>query len=685
MKKFSQIFFRAAIIASLVLSPLVPARASLGIPQIVFDPILKIIDGFKLSAQYLGNMSLGLPGSGAGVKASNIAAKKPCSVAKKAYEVSNTADNFAGAEIIAGSAGQLAKLQGKIVSLTIVRNCYEAVMYGEEVAGTLAATSGIQALIANSGNEQILQSAIDTMDLRLDRLKELRTNAEKELWKGVALRILYMGSQKIATSMVNKLIAKYKIGDYIGYTNAVATQVYAVDYVNKNVKNNQDQAILRSVMNNQGTQSAVLPMVRVKTKEALGFDATQLDFTSPNFTTQLAKLGAPEADPAFMQLVYNSQAKSAQMQAQEVAKQEINNGSGMMPVRNCRDVVAQQQGFDNQNLQLSLLVRTNEDILNKLLEKQKLNPQSVSASDIQLATANLAASQKKLSALPETNRSFVKACDDIANPGKAVGDFTTAYLNSHLIAANTPNNQNLPFFASFIEGTAKNFVGSLIESGNPNMQYLTGTGLQAGNLTANQYASTMDNSQSLKRASDNSQNNTAIFYASSSPVPGSKIVVWDVSPIAGAAAIQITGTGNYSYSASSTAGSVITPKIPAPAYLTLKVLDASGVVINSLYYSVPAEAAPAAVSASSTPSGTVGQAVGDINRDLNGNGTIPPNPDVTVPTPSGLTDSQWQVCQQQGFNANECRSQFITGSVHGAYTQKSNFHPRGEPVPILIR
>src|ERR1051326_6558196 len=168
---FRKILLAVTLTVVIITAPFERAQAL--IP--VVDVPGRILSGFQLASDYLCNLALGTPGVGGGTVAALKAAKSPCKVAKKAYEISNTADAFPGADVIAGSAGQIAKLQSKIVALTVVKNCYELVLEADEDAAIgLAEAAGIKGLTAIATNNDQVQSAIDTMDLRLDRLKELR-------------------------------------------------------------------------------------------------------------------------------------------------------------------------------------------------------------------------------------------------------------------------------------------------------------------------------------------------------------------------------------------------------------------------------------------------------------------------------------------------------------------------------
>lgn len=489
-----------ALIASMIVAPLVPAQAF-----IVYDPkngiLNHIFHGITLGKQTVANISLGLPGSGAAARAGVKGSKVPCKALEKALKVTDTIkDAGSVATAVGGTPAEIANLDIQIASLTAVQNCYEALLAGSEAAGTAAAASGIQAIIAVAGNETLLQLRIEANQQKIDRLRERRSEAVKALWRGVALRILNNVQIKLTLDMTNKILSKYKIGNYIGFASSLAGQVYAKNYLKQKYGKNGDQMVMRSLMNESDQLFAggrVLGAVSMRAKDnAGGILPSELDISDDNFYQLATRIGSANADPYLLAINMQGQADEAKEAAASAAKAETDSGQGYMPQYDCSYASGKQEEIDKQNIKLSHEVRVNEEILWKLKEQSVVasaaktlasvggNIEPAMLEEIAKAEKALADSQAKLKALESGSPAIVEYCK-LMKPGKAIADFNTTFLSSHLGNLNKASGENMGFFPSFVEQIASNFLTKLIEGEKPNLNMLTAGGYQAVNLGIN--------------------------------------------------------------------------------------------------------------------------------------------------------------------------------------------------------
>jgi hypothetical protein len=687
VQKFKKVFLVASLVFILLATPFQKASAT-GWP--VSDFLGHLLKGLHTAATYVGLASTGAPGSGAGARVVLKAGKKPCDIAKKAQEIVNTADAFGAASAIAGNAGEIARLNTKITALTLVRTCYMAYQEIEEDAGSLASTvGGQQVLTALQEADFNVQQAILSLDKRIDDLVALRSQAVTSLWKAVGVRILYNVQHRIATKLINQMVAKYKIGNVTNYADAVASQIYTIDYIQKYHPDNGDQMILKGILQNSAVQGEMLPLVR--TRSDLAFNTVfpdDLDLNSPDFFVRAAQAGSGETNPYYLQTVFQDKADSIHGQAASSAQNEISQGQGFMPVRHCQGLAEAEKSSDSKRLELEQDFKVKEVAYRKMAVVQLNNPESVDPQGFARAAVELAQARTNLNNFSNNNKSYLKRCEDIANPGSAVANYTTSYLNSYLNSANTPKGDNLPFFAGFIENVATNFITNFIETGKPNLQYLTGAGFQAGNIVANNIISGNPESGILKAVEDTNQSTSVLFVGQKDNDAGQYKLAWDASaltPLAsGAYSIKIT-SGSFVYT-SSKLNDFVTVNAGAGTVFTLNVLDASKNVKSTQTYTIPRGSTPNRVNLGANSGiDDMIRLVGETETTLKESGVIPPIiPPVEVGPPPGLTNDQWTLCQQQNYNPEECLQQNGIGSVSGAFISKLSPSIRG-PVGIQPR
>jgi hypothetical protein len=140
----------------------------------------------------------------------------------------------------------------------------EIVLEGGEAAGAVAALTGLQALQVLDNWAQIMNDTILSLDKRIDDLQARKTAAVKEMWKAVGVRILLTAQKQLTAQLVRAVVDRYKVSNYLDYADAVTSQIYTADYVNKNFPDSSDQLILRSIITNPDLGTNVHPAVQHK-------------------------------------------------------------------------------------------------------------------------------------------------------------------------------------------------------------------------------------------------------------------------------------------------------------------------------------------------------------------------------------------------------------------------------------
>jgi len=463
------------------------------------------------------NTAVGLPGVSQGVVAGIIngalkAASAVCSNVSKFQEIAGTADNFSSFSLIGGSPTEALQITTKLSALIGLKTCDQAQLDALKIAipDSLMTAQELTRRMA------VLNSEIASLSTRIEALKARQSASFKDVLKAVAIKLLLTYSQQLTTKMINTLIYKYKINDYLQYADAVASTVYNADYVNKNYPNVSNQLILRSILQNGTVQGEVLPMIRQEAQENLGFSPDLVLTSDPSYYVKMAQVQSMQNDPYTLGMIYRDRASQVQAQGLTSAQQEISQGKGFIPVRNCSGAVSQQKQIDVQNIKLSYQADLDYQTLAKLQSAYTMMPTTQMKAQLDTATAAYQQSQTKLKALPQSvDKAFVTLCEGINNPGAFVGDSIQSYLQQHLQQSGTLNNNNLPFYGSFIQSVAMNFINNIFTGGKSNAQLLTEAGLAAGTVVANDAVNKWDENKAQNQVDQNiTENKNTLTQAS---------------------------------------------------------------------------------------------------------------------------------------------------------------------------
>jgi hypothetical protein len=317
---------------------------------------------------------------------------------------------------------------------------------------------------------------------RIEQLTSRQSTTVKQILRAILLRVLQNVEKDLTTRVVNGLVQKFKISNYLQYADALGGQVYAMDYINKNFTGDpRQQMMVRQLVQSRLTTGSDGLLVsqafsQQKAEEFLGYDFKNIDTSDPNFYSKFADRGNPVASPLYNQMVAEQQSAQALGAGISNANLEISNGKGFLPPRDCSGSVSGQQEIDRRQVELTKQMFFARNVYRKMLDS---NPQP-SQSDLKAAEQEYIKARDALAALPkEVDKPVVEICKAIENPGSAVADQINNFLLKHLNQSSDFKAENLPFFVSFIGDVASNFVTNIVTGGKSTSQLLKETGLGA--------------------------------------------------------------------------------------------------------------------------------------------------------------------------------------------------------------
>ncbi len=664
----------------------------------VSDWLGHVLQGLQTAAQYVSNLSTGVPGFGGATRTAVNAGKQPCVGIKAAFDLASAADAVPGLDIIAADAGQVTKLSIKISTLNGIRTCFRLILTALNTGAAAAdIAGGLQAIEVINANEMDLGAEIRSLDKRIDDLIELRRQATKRMWEGVATRIFLTAQSRLVTTLINKLIAKYKIGNYLQYADALATQVYNIDFAKKNYPDQMDQAILKSIGGATSFSFNVSPQIRAKARQNIGVDFRTLDVNDPNFFAKMSVVGAGPSDPFVLNAFYASVNDGLQATGRDAARMELAQNQGIMSLRNCQGIVQQEIDFDRQWQTLVQDVQVKDNALNNLLQQQAVSPNLVSEADLKIADDALKLAVEKMQSFPQRNGNvYVKRCQDIANPGASISNSISAYLQSHLTAANSTDQKNMPFIAKFAEVVATNFIDRVIQhqiGGGSRM--LSGSGFTEIDIPVNSYITPSTTARTLVSAENVSLNRALIFNAVIAPLPGQVTLDWNANSYENFDRVSITAAG-FKYDSRSAVGN-ITVTAPSNSLFTITAYDVQGQIIGTTNVTSPV----VTTAGINLPTGggleSLIQLSGQAQGTLEGQGIIPPNPPPST-TPTNLTPDgmliTWESNGASGtdtqgrtwiIDANGQLIQTGGGGVQGAFIKRNLVDARGSVNNYVIQ
>lgn len=328
---------------------------------------------------------------------------------------------------------------------------------------------------------------VNAIKILSDKISTLSSRASagwKDSAKAAMLKAIMSVNQNVTTNLINRAINKYKISDYLKYADAVATQIYSMKYIDQNYQGDEERKmVLRSILANEGTQQASSLLQISAEKKARDFlnkvcDPAKgaYDYGTLQYIKCMAIQASDEVSPVEQSNRILEEAARAKLEGQKAASQEIADGKGYAPVRNCNGSVSQQEIIDNEwgqaAIDLDVAKKTLETLQNSVLStgtgnltaEQKAQLGAEMNAEIQKAQDAVNKAQADYDAVKSkrVTGNIVDICEAIASPGTFIANSIDSFLKQHLDQSTQLKSENLPFFFNFFSKVASNFLTKLI-------------------------------------------------------------------------------------------------------------------------------------------------------------------------------------------------------------------------------
>jgi hypothetical protein len=226
------------------------------------------------------------------------------------------------------------------------------------------------------------------------------------------------------------------------------------------------------------------------------------------------------------------------------AQNEILLGSGLKAPRNCSGNVNEQKAIDQKWAQTNDQLKNRLDLYNDLknayatqYSKLSLSEQKKLSDDLKKAENDYITASRQLKAMPTSYKSPVlKICEAIASPAELVNKGIDKSFNAFSKSLSDYNDNNLPFFMTWVSDIGSNIANNLIFGGNLKASLLA----ESSNLAqAINYGLSYADSQSAKKNLENGIN-FGYDYGNSS---NEYILHWEMVNVDRADYVTINGDG----------------------------------------------------------------------------------------------------------------------------------------------
>jgi cell division protein ZapA (FtsZ GTPase activity inhibitor) len=450
--------------------------------------------------------AIGPPGTAAiGISAIRAGLSTTCQAIIAGYDnasaVATTAESVTNTalSVIGGGTGDLVKSSTKLSTASAALACVS------NYATALSLVPG--ATLTLSAELQREQTRFETIAASLreniQQLSAQQNASAKDITKAFMVKLLLNLNKNLTTRVVNELVNKYKIDDYLAYGDAVATQVYAMKYIDQNFEGDtRTQMMMRSLIQSEKIPQQARVAVNFANQQAkqyVGYACSgvgKLDAQNPASLKCLSSLGQVEASPTYRYLKAVDMAGQVKGEAIKTAQAEIAQSDGYAPPRNCAGSVREQEQLDARIQAAASEAEAAEIVLAQLQEALKSG--RTTQAEVDKAQAAYLAADTKLAELPlQVEKPVIDICDAIDSPAKYVSTSVENFLKQHLDQGSQLKSDNLPFYASFLSDLTSNFLTNLLTGGRSSSKILKEGGLQAlsigiGSVVANQSSAVPD-------------------------------------------------------------------------------------------------------------------------------------------------------------------------------------------------
>lgn len=392
----------------------------------------------------------------------------------------------AALEAIGGGALEFGKISAKIAKATAAKVCVDSYVLVLSNAPGITLQQGSELAREQDKYTKISASLKQT----IEDLSAQQSASVKEILKAFMIKVILNVSKSLTTEVVNKLVDKYKITDYLAYGDALATQVYSMKYINENYSGDaRQQMMIRSILQSEKFPekiNTVKSMANDKANEYLGQACNVASGTTAQddnyFLKCLAAYGSPQANPIFHTTQAYDQAQAANAAGKDSASSELSQSNGFAPPRNCEGSLGMQNQIDSQ---FDASAQTKDVAVlaaQKLKNALDMVPPRTTREEYQKAQA--AADQAIANSLAlgkQTSNPIIDICKGIDSPSSFVSDSIDKFLQKALVSDTDLKTDNLPFYASFLADVSSNFLTNILTGGKSSSQVLKEAGVGALN------------------------------------------------------------------------------------------------------------------------------------------------------------------------------------------------------------
>lgn len=450
------------------------------------------------------NMSIYTPGAGtAAIKSARAVVGSTCdkllTALNAADKVETILDTTSSSflSIIGGGIGESSKLSKSIVKAVAAKECVDIYILAltETPSVTLTMGQDIQ-------REQDKYTKVsESLRKIIEDLKARQNASVKDVLRAFMVKLVLNLNKNLTTNLVNEMVQKYKIDDYLAYGDAVGTQVYSMKYINANFAGDaRTQMMMRSLVQSDKVPEKALiakAFAGTKAQDYLGSVCNgvgQLDANNENSLRCLAAFGSEFASPTFQYLTAQDQALKVKTAGAQSAQTEIAQSNGFAPPRDCSGSIELQQEIDSKYDVATKELLAAASVLSKieLAYKQK----KTTLAELTKAREAFAVVEKKFKDLPDGDlEPVIDICKAIDSPASFVGEQLNNFVKQHLDQGSQLKSDNLPFYANFLSDVASNFLGNLLTGGKSSSKIFKEAGFQAMNGAIGELASNLPKAQ----------------------------------------------------------------------------------------------------------------------------------------------------------------------------------------------
>jgi hypothetical protein len=279
--------------------------------------------------------------------------------------------------------------------------------------------------------------------------------ASQDFWKAVLVGLLLKQTDRITERLVNQMTEKFKINNYANYISAVADTVYLNDAIIRNVDNDKDRAIVRSIITNPIFKTKVHPVIQTSALEYVGFDGNAILYNDPNLPNKMVRLANKEAYISDYQSRMLSKVDEVILKARDAAAAEVAQGQGYKStMNNCGPSLTAQKQKD---LEYQAILKEIED-RNNLHEQIHASATSTEEEKKKIGE-DVTKVTSKLSSLGSI---ALQICEGVNTPAQKFKDSIHDLIGTRIKNFSDYNENNLPFFQKLVVSIGDSLINKYI-------------------------------------------------------------------------------------------------------------------------------------------------------------------------------------------------------------------------------